>query len=263
MTWRGSVARSAVFLTALAALCAFAVLTPIGQRWDAASLGWFGEWPIWVVAPLAWARDVAPVMLLAGMLVCMVIAVVRGRFVGPIVALAGVLMAALWNLLLRDVLLVRPDYGTHAYDFNTFPSGHAAVAVMAVVGISILLPASAPRRAITAAAGTLAALAAIGSLAAFAHRASDVVGGVLLAGALAAWAALAATRTAGSMRCAARATPAVTALAVAALALLAVGVRIADGPRLLDALVFSAVVAALIAVAIEPGVRPEPTPVAA
>lgn len=261
MTWRASLARCAVLLVALAALYVFAVLTPTGQRWDAASLGWFDGWPAWVVTPLVWARDVAPLMLLAGMLVCMVIAVVRGRLVGPTVALAGVLTAALSNFLLRDVLLVRPDYGAHAYDVNTFPSGHAAVAVMAAVGIAILLPAAAPRRAITAVAGGLAALVAIGSLAAFAHRASDVVGGVLLAGALASWAALAAPRTAGPLRRTGRTAPAVTALVVtalvvAALAVVAVAVHIADGPHLLDAIVFNAVVAVLVAVAIAPAARP-------
>ncbi len=256
MTWRASLARCAVLLVALAALYVFAVLTPIGQRWDAASLGWFGDWPTWALVPLVWARNLAPPMLLAGMLVCMVVSVARGCLAAPAIALTGVITAALWNLLLRDVLLYRPDYGAHAYTINTFPSGHAVVAVMAVVGIAILLPAAAPRRAITALAGALATFAAIGSLVAFAHRASDVVGGVLLAGALAAWVALFAPPIAGPVRGTGTTLRLVAAGALVVLPLVAAVTHVAGGPDLVDAMAFSVIVALLVAVVIMPAVRP-------
>lgn len=80
--------------------------------------------------------------------------------------------------------LGRPGLGDHGYAWNTFPSGHATVSTSLVIALYLLLPW--PLRGLAARLVLAAVTAAVGASAYIsrAHRPSDVVGAILLVGAV-------------------------------------------------------------------------------
>lgn len=80
----------------------------------------------------------------------------------------------------------RPYLGEFGYRENTFPSGHTAVTVAVLIGAVWMLPGLVSRPAFLVASVVIGAAAGVFQVASYAHRLSDVVGGALLAGAVAA-----------------------------------------------------------------------------
>ncbi|GAA4161191.1 hypothetical protein GCM10022286_18340 [Gryllotalpicola daejeonensis] len=178
--------RAGAFALAFLAVYAAAVLTPLGQQLDAASLGAFPWVPAWAhsaagvlrVVLLATAGGVS-ILLLADLLLNRRFALAGRAF------MTGLLAVGLAELL-KQILLARPFFGRFGYESNTFPSGHvaftAAVAAAAWGAAPRLRARPWRRRALV----LLVVLAALAEPLSFAHRASDAVGGVLLAGVAAA-----------------------------------------------------------------------------
>lgn len=169
----------------LAAILVYAVCvcTSIGQRLDGATLAAFPDvqGPGWF--RVYGARDIIPILLCATAAILAAVSLIRRRIAPAVAAVTLLVVVFAVSRLLNQ--LPRPALGAFAYAHNTFPSGHAAVSLAAVVAIGWTLPG--PRRPrLMAALGTLAFLVAAFSLLSLAHRGSDVVGGTLLAGAVAA-----------------------------------------------------------------------------
>lgn len=174
---------AAGFLVAFVLLYAFAVLTPVGQRIDASTLGSFEA-----LRGDAWMRVYGARNAL--MLVCVALAAVAavGALIGRRYLAVGAAALCLGGTgllaALFDVTVPRPDFGGFAYVHNTYPSGHVAVCAAAVVVIAWLGPRWAPRW-VTGVLAVMVWIEAAMSLLSFAHRGSDVLGGILLAGAVA------------------------------------------------------------------------------
>lgn len=181
---RRRVARGAIFSAGVFALYVAAILTPFGQRADAAGLGLL-EWTGWIGNLLGSLRTVFLVVTLLGAAASIVAAVLRRRFALAVSATAVLVGVVIVNSLLRDVILHRPYFGiTFGYLENTFPSGHVAASVIACIIVIAVFPRPLPRGAV-AAIGVFLFLLAVGSVTSFAHRPSDVIAGALLAGAFA------------------------------------------------------------------------------
>ena len=177
-----SALRAAGYALAMTLVYAVLVCTPIGQRVDAATLGAFPavQGDGWLA--LYGARDVIPVLLCVTVGILSAVAMVRRRITPAVSALA--LVAAVFALARALERLPRPDLGAFAYAHNTFPSGHTAVSLAAVVAIGWTAPGRRELR-LMAVPLALAVAVAVFSLLSFAHRGSDVVGGALLTGAVA------------------------------------------------------------------------------
>lgn len=115
------------------------------------------------------------------------VAVLRGRTRLALVPLVGIAGAVATSEVLKRWVLDRPDLIGEPQYSNSFPSGHATIA-LAVAWAAIVVAPPAARRPV-AVIGTLLAMAiGIGAIAAAWHRPSDVVGGYMVA---TAWAAAA------------------------------------------------------------------------
>lgn len=136
--------------------------------------------------------DVVSVGSLMGALaVVALIALVRlARLTG--LAAVGVLVAAnLTTLVLKDVLLSRPDLGLEEYTpatLNSLPSGHSTAVLSAVVAVLIVVPQRL-RLVVAGAGGGLVFLTAMATMSAGWHRAGDSVAAFLVVGG---WTAVAA-----------------------------------------------------------------------
>ncbi|WP_345752382.1 phosphatase PAP2 family protein [Microbacterium rhizophilus] len=175
--------RAGGFAVAFLAVYGFFVLTPTGQLLDAASLGAF-TWARELGAlPLFHAREVLPFVPIAVACAAIATAPMRGRTTDAVAGFGTLVVVFALATVLKRMVLPRPHLGDFAYPENTFPSGHTALALAAIVVLAWLVP---PRTmtAVLAAGGGLAVFIAIASVASFAHRGSDVVGGALLAGAV-------------------------------------------------------------------------------
>lgn len=174
---------AAVCAVGFIALYATAMLTPAGQALDAASLGTFpafrGEGWLAVYG----ARDLLLLALLCAAAVAGVECIIRRRWVAAIAGCALIGATAVAGLLLKSGL-PRPDLGDQAYLYQTFPSGHAAVSLAAVVA-TIWFGPRWLRPIVVLVMGSVAVFIAMASLLSFAHRASDIVGGALMVGAFA------------------------------------------------------------------------------
>ena len=152
---------------------------------DAASLGSFafvggGIMPD-VFATRGWI-----LMILLGVAATLAVVRLAQRRIGLVVpALALIAASAVLSRLLKGGLLARPDFGDFSYAENTFPSGHVTVSIAAAIAICWLLPGM-TRGSLVLVLFAAAICVALFSVWSFAHRASDIVGGALLAGFLAA-----------------------------------------------------------------------------
>ncbi|MBW4031758.1 MAG: phosphatase PAP2 family protein [Acidobacteria bacterium] len=157
--------------------------TAWGQRLDASTFG--------AVVPLremlgVWAdrsRLVLPALAAALASIALIFALVRGRWRSTIAPVVLVVLTLVICTVLKDFVVVRPYFGDFGYPQNTFPSGHTAVTVAALVALYWLLPR--PHLLATVPLILLGSATALFQVASYAHRLSDVIGGALLVGLLA------------------------------------------------------------------------------
>lgn len=176
------------YLISFGLLFLVAVMTPTGQAIDIRSFGSFD----WMGPPaldiLGGARSASLVTLAVLSVSVVAIALRRGQLMDAATASAGVGVVLVVTTYTRDDLFARPFFGDFGYLQNSFPSRHVAVSM----SLCILVVALFPRRArcnriIVSGLVAVAVVASIASVSTMAHRGSDVVGGLLLAGAMVPW----------------------------------------------------------------------------
>jgi hypothetical protein len=181
-------ARMAVLSVGLAAcfvaLYVIAILTTAGQQWDAMSMGAFPQLRSETWLTTFAARDWVPFGLIAVAAVAGVEAMLRGRWEAVAASGAFVSLTALASFGFKNGVLPRPYLGDFAYAYNTFPSGHSAISLAVVVTVVWFGPRWL-HPMVVGFLGAVVGFVAIASWLSFAHRGGDIVGGALLAGALA------------------------------------------------------------------------------
>lgn len=124
-------------------------------------------------------------------IVVAVIALARGRVLLTLVVTAFVATANIITQVLKQGLY-RPDFGVDPERVtagNSFPSGHATVAMSVVIALILVVPPKA--RGVAAVLGAVyAAIAGVATMSLGWHRPSDVAGAVLVVGGCAALACL-------------------------------------------------------------------------
>jgi membrane-associated phospholipid phosphatase len=173
---------SGVFGLGFIALFVIAVLTPFGQLIDAGSLSLFG----WLRSD-AWlafydGRDIVMYCVLAGAAVAALSEVLQHRWGPPAYSVLLLAIVGAVSIGMKE-FVVRPDLGDFAYSHNTFPSGHTAMVLAGAVAI-IWCGSRWMSPVLVLVLGGLVAFVALSSVFSMAHRASDSIGGVLLAGAV-------------------------------------------------------------------------------
>jgi len=158
------------------ALYVVAVRTTWGQSVDANSLGLWNE-PFF--APV---RELVPILAGIAAVVVTVVALARSRWRDTAFAAGAAGAAMLVSEPLRDVVFTRPYLGDFAYLANSYPSRHVVVTLALAALVTRLWPSPRGRRAAEWTSVAATVLVAVASVATSAHRASDVVGGVLLVG---------------------------------------------------------------------------------
>ncbi|MFC8733022.1 phosphatase PAP2 family protein [Luteimicrobium sp. NPDC057192] len=172
---------AAVSVVGLVLVYLVEVCTDAGQRQDVLVFARFQALPL---AEHAGAiRDGVPIALGVATVALAVRAVRRGAVRAVVAQVVVVGLAALGSELLKDVL-VRPFHGTYAYTYNTFPSSHMATTAALACAVLALWGTARWRAEATFVVVLLVALAGTYNVTGFAHRPSDVVGGVLIATAL-------------------------------------------------------------------------------
>lgn len=171
------------FAASFTALYLYVTYTGSGQAWDAATLGIFsglrGERYLAVYE----ARDWILFLLLAAVAVASIEAVLRRKLAATLATVLLVGSTALVSSAFKSGILPRPDLGDFAYGYTTFPSGHSALSLAAVIALIWLGPRWL-RPVVVPFLASLVMIVAVISLLSFAHRGSDVVGGLFLASAL-------------------------------------------------------------------------------
>lgn len=174
--------RGAAFAGAATIVYVLAVLTPVGQAFDSMSLGAFG-WMGSIAEVLAGLRTPLAVVSIGSAGVSLAIGAWRRRFADVLVAVAVIVGVFAMNILLRDVVLGRPPYLRGAgYAYNTLPSGHVAITTVCWSVVVTMCRSRAWGHRSALVGGGVCLVVALASVAGFAHRGSDVVAGVLLAG---------------------------------------------------------------------------------
>lgn len=184
--WRGWLVAAAVCAVAFVALYVWMVRTEAGQWLDIRLFSKAQTSDELVVAAAGVARRGLPMILAAAYVVVAGVALLRGRLRLVVVTAMLVVLSAGLARGLRDVVLDRPYLGDHGYLENTFPAGHVTVTVALAVAITMLAPAH--RRGLARMLVVLVVLvtvvASMASVIGHAHRPSDVLGAVLLVGAV-------------------------------------------------------------------------------
>ncbi|WP_407316578.1 phosphatase PAP2 family protein [Isoptericola halotolerans] len=170
-------------LGAAAALYVGAVRTDAGQERDIVLFAEAQGANAVLEGPASLLRGALPPVLVVVCAVLAVAAVVARRWRSLVAGTVIVAAATLGSRWLQTAL-DRPYLGEHGYTDNTFPSGHVAVTTALVVAVILLWPTSS-RRAPLIVAPVVVAVTCLASVVGHAHRPSDVVGAVLLAGGLA------------------------------------------------------------------------------
>lgn len=177
---------------ALVAVWRFFVRTERGQRLDTIALAGnqIGRDEVDGVATAVLdAMSVAAIAV--AVVVIAVIALARGRVLLT-VAVTGFVAGATVTTQILKYGLHRPDFGVdpeRASAGNSFPSGHATVAMSVAIALVLVLPSRV--RGVAALAGAAyAAVAGVATMTLGWHRPSDVIGAALVAGAWAAAAGL-------------------------------------------------------------------------
>jgi membrane-associated phospholipid phosphatase len=146
-----------------------------------------------VDGPLDLALNAVSVASLVLILVAIaVVSLVRRRYSLAIMSAVIVIGSAATTFLLKEYVIIRPEYGVDPERIgvaNSFPSGHASAAAAFAIGLTLVLPPAA-REVGAILGGTYAAVVGIATLSSGWHRPSDVIGSYLIAGAWAAFAGL-------------------------------------------------------------------------
>jgi membrane-associated phospholipid phosphatase len=168
-----------------------AVTTIRGQQLDTIALtgNWLGRERVQVwLDGLLNAVSVASLILV--LIVVGAIAVFRRRYSLAIMSVVLVFGSSMSTLVLKNMFLQRPVLGVDPQRDvagNSFPSGHAAAAAAAAVGLVLVLP-PAVRGVASVIGAAYAAVVGVATLSSGWHRPSDVVGAYLL---VCGWAAFA------------------------------------------------------------------------
>jgi membrane-associated phospholipid phosphatase len=107
------------------------------------------------------------------------LALARGRWAAALAAAVVAAAPAPISLYLREHVLTRPDLGVRGYDYNTFPSTHAAAAFGLLAALLLAWPRPVDRGDV-ARASFVAGLVLLGNVTSYAHRPADVLGSLLL-----------------------------------------------------------------------------------
>ncbi len=171
------------FAASFTVLYLYVTYTSSGQAWDAATLGMFSGLRGEQFLAVYQARDGILLLLLASVAVASIEAVLRRKLAATLATFLLIGSTALLSSAFKSGVLPRPDLGDFAYGYSTFPSGHSALSLAAVIGVIWLGPRWL-RPVVVPFLGLLVMIVAVISLLSFAHRGSDVVGGLFLASAL-------------------------------------------------------------------------------
>lgn len=160
------------------------VRTVVGREFEDAALR--GAILTQIAEPTDLVLDIVSVGSLMGALaVVAMIALVRLARLTGLAAIGVMVGANLTTLLLKEVLLARPDLGLEEYTpvtLNSLPSGHTTAVFSAVAAVLVVLPHRL-RLPVAGAGGVLAFLTAIAAMSAGWHRAGDSVAALLVVGA--------------------------------------------------------------------------------
>lgn len=180
-----AIVRLAAWLAALVVLYGVAVCTPFGQWVDASAFGSVGVFSFVSPALLGVVvRDGGVAVLAVAAAILGGYALLQRRLRPVVVAVAAVAASGLVAEALKQFVLPRPYLGAFGYPYNTFPSGHTAVALSLMIAVAVLAPATHRWVWIAVASAVTAAVAWI-SVVTLAHRPSDVIAGALVVGAVA------------------------------------------------------------------------------
>ncbi|MCI2423363.1 phosphatase PAP2 family protein [Saccharopolyspora sp. K220] len=178
------------YLVALGLTCLVFVWTRDGQRLDGwlvprAERGGGYEQQTTLVEPaktvLSYFGDPAVLVVLLGMV--LLVGALSKRFLAGVAGVAAVLCSVGIARVLK-LLVVRPDLGVDgSTTHNSFPSGHAAVAMGLLLAFLLVLPGRARRWVAVPGVAGVSVIASATMITGW-HRFSDVVGAVLLAAAL-------------------------------------------------------------------------------
>ena len=160
------------------------VRTGVGQRADNAGLAGRAVVPDRLVADSWDVLGTIGLVSLAVVAVAIIgFAAARGRPAAGLAAGVVILGSNLSTQALKHLVLERPDLtGSAVKAFNTFPSGHATIAMS--VTLALVLVAPARWRAVVAGAAVLgAAVVGMATVTAGWHRPSDAIGAWLVTGA--------------------------------------------------------------------------------
>ncbi|MCP3801269.1 phosphatase PAP2 family protein [Allokutzneria sp. A3M-2-11 16] len=109
------------------------------------------------------------------------VGVFRARFVGAVTVVGVIGGSTLLTELLKDGLLERPDlYATSVAGHNSFPSGHVTGAMAVLVALALVSPHRV-RPFVLGGGSVLVAAVAVATVGLGWHRASDTLGGCLVA----------------------------------------------------------------------------------
>lgn len=160
------------------------VLIEPGQRVDAAAFSAMTPLYEQVGGASVTLRVLLPLAATACVAAAIIAAVFRGRWREGVTAAAATAVVAVLASVLKESVLSRPYHGDFVYTENTFPSGHTAIAIVAAACCVWLFPSR--RRRVTALImlSLLGIAASVVQLTSYAHRFSDVVGGIMLSGAV-------------------------------------------------------------------------------
>lgn len=182
---RGSAVRGPAALTAVAAVALggvlvwFVLLTPLGQRLDERAMNTVvagRETQLQVLSVLGYV-SIGAIGIVS--IVCVALALSRGRVplaVGALTIIAG---ANVTTQVLKHVLLQRADLVDGVVASNSFPSGHTTVIASGVGALCLVSPRW--MRPLVVPVGAFAvALTGASTVVAGWHRPSDVVGALLV-----------------------------------------------------------------------------------
>lgn len=156
--------------------------TPFGQRVDAASLGqiaWIGPPPGRLFRA---ARSLIPIVLAVLAAGAIVAGLVRRRWGDTLFAVMGAAVVVAGTGIVRDDILHRPYLGAFGYTTNSYPSRHVAISFVLCLVIVKLWPWVRGAGVVRVCAAVVTVMVGLASVQTFAHRASDVFGGILLVG---------------------------------------------------------------------------------
>lgn len=239
-------------LLLFAALSWLALRTGIGQRFDNAAMNTVvagHEAKLTLLSVLGYV-SIGAILIVA--LLCVLLALIRGRVLAGVAALAVLGGANLTTQLLKSSFFERAR-GPASEGFivapNSFPSGHTTV-VAAGVGALLIVAPSALRPAVVAAGSFAVTITGASTIVAGWHRPSDVIAALLVTLAWTAAAALVVSGTIDANRMAWLIAP--IGAALAGIALVLIGVRPSYGwsGYVIEAAVVLSCIAAATAVSV-------------